>query len=214
MKKMKVTRTALKVSTCFALGIMVALYASWLGAWRFSPLIGWNTAALLYVTWIWSDIYRMDAENTKSHALSEDPGKAGANILLLLASLGSLVAIAVLIIQVGDASGITKVLEIILGLISVVVSWLIVQTVHTLRYAEQYYGEVEGGIDFNQSSPPRYSDFVYMAFTIGMTFQVSDTSIQNSNIRHTAIKHALLSYLFGTIIIATTIGAIVGLASS
>ena len=32
-----------------------------------------------------------------------------------------------------------------------------------------------GGINFNEDDPPNYSDFAYLALTIGMTFQVSDT---------------------------------------
>ncbi|HEV7424435.1 MAG TPA: DUF1345 domain-containing protein, partial [Candidatus Paceibacterota bacterium] len=68
-----------------------------------------------------------------------------------------------------------------------------------------------GGIDFNNNLPPAYSDFVYLALSIGMTFQVSDTSLKSNEFRRLALRHALISYLFGTVIVATTINLIVGL---
>ena len=50
-----------------------------------------------------------------------------------------------------------------------------------------------------------------MAFTIGMTYQVSDTELNSRAIRSTALRQALLSYLFGAVIIAMTINVVAGL---
>jgi uncharacterized membrane protein len=50
-----------------------------------------------------------------------------------------------------------------------------------------------------------------LAFTIGMTFQVSDTDLTTKEVRRTALHHAMLSYLFGTVIVATTINLVAGL---
>ena len=68
-------------------------------------------------------------------------------------------------------------------------------------------------IDFNSDGPPRYSDFAYLAFTIGMTFQVSDTNLTSGDIRRAALRHALLSYLFGVVIIAVMINLLAGLSN-
>jgi uncharacterized membrane protein len=46
-----------------------------------------------------------------------------------------------------------------------------------------------------------------------MTFQVSDTDLQTHPIRATALRQALLSYLFGAVILATTINLVAGLSS-
>ena len=86
-----------------------------------------------------------------------------------------------------------------------------VQTVFTSHYARLYYSQPAGGIDFNQGTPPRYVDFAYLAFTIGMTFQVSDTALQTSALRAVALRQALLSYLLGAVILATTINLVAGL---
>jgi uncharacterized membrane protein len=100
-----------------------------------------------------------------------------------------------------------------LGVGSVGLSWFTVHTLFTLRYARLYYTGEDGGVSFNQDAPPRYLDFAYLAFTIGMTFQVSDTELQSPAIRHSALRHALLSYLFGAVILATTINLIAGLGT-
>ena len=99
-------------------------------------------------------------------------------------------------------------------MISVAVSWFTVHTVFMLRYALLYYTAPTGGIDFNQEAPPDYRDFAYVALTLGMTFQVSDTSVQDSQIRATVLRHTLLSYLFGAVILAVVVNLIAGLGSS
>jgi uncharacterized membrane protein len=85
--------------------------------------------------------------------------------------------------------------------------------VFTSHYARLYYSHPAGGIDFNQAAPPRYSDFAYLAFTVGMTFQVSDTSLQTAAARAAVLRQALLSYLLGAVILATTINLLAGLLS-
>ncbi len=95
---------------------------------------------------------------------------------------------------------------------SIVLSWAMVHTVFTTRYARLYYTGGDGGVDFNEDDPPRFSDFAYLSFTIGMTFQVSDTNLTSKDVRATALRHALLSYLFGAVILAATVNLLAGLA--
>ena len=58
---------------------------------------------------------------------------------------------------------------------------------------------------------PDYVDFAYLALTIGMTFQVSDTDLTGKRVRRGALHHALLSYLFGTVIVAITVSSVAAL---
>ena len=102
--------------------------------------------------------------------------------------------------------------QIAVGVLSVLASWTVAHTLYTLRYARLYFTDGdEGGIDFGSDRRPRYSDFAYVAFTLGMTYHVSDTALKTSNLRSTALRQALLSYLFGTVIIAITINLVAGL---
>jgi uncharacterized membrane protein len=93
-------------------------------------------------------------------------------------------------------------------------SWTLINTVYTLRYADQHFGSARGGIEFGDGDgkePPSYRDFAYVAFTIGMTYQVSDTTLRDPRIRRTVLFHAALSYVFGVVIVAGSVNLISGL---
>ena len=96
-------------------------------------------------------------------------------------------------------------------LVSVLLAWAVVHTIFTLRYARLFYASPVGGLRFGEDDPPDYADFAYVAFTIGMTFQVSDTEISKRPIRRAAIHHALLSYVFGTMILGVVVNSIAAL---
>jgi uncharacterized membrane protein len=200
-----------QVAVSVLIGLIAAATAVLFGPAWLAPLVGWDAAAITYLVWTWAGIAKLDADATAGHASKEDPTRRGSDLLLLAASAASLVAVGVVIVHASSAHGLDKALQTTLGTASVVVSWLIVHTTYTLRYASLYHAGDTGGVDFNQDTAPRYGDFAYVAFTIGMTFQVSDTSLTSSTMRLTALRHALLSYLFGTVIIATAINMIAGL---
>ena len=44
-----------------------------------------------------------------------------------------------------------------------------------------------------------------------MTFQVSDTDITQRAMRHQVLRHALISFLFGAVIVATMVNVIASL---
>lgn len=70
-----------------------------------------------------------------------------------------------------------------------------------------------GGIDFNQTQPPRYTDFAYISLSFGTAYCVSDTAITSSDVRAETLRHTLLSFVFANGILATTINLVVSLAS-
>jgi uncharacterized membrane protein len=177
-----------------------------------APQTGWDAAVLTYLGLTVPAIWRLDPAATADKARREDPTRPLADLLLLGAAVASLAALAVVIVRANASSGTTQLILTILAVVSVVLSWALVHVTYTLRYARVYYTPPVGGVDFNQDEPPCYADFAYLAFTIGMTFQVSDTALRSRAIRSNALRHALLSYLFGTVILATTVNFVAGLA--
>jgi uncharacterized membrane protein len=195
-----------------ATGATVAVVAAFLGPWQTVPLLGWASAASVWALWVWFVVLRLDATETKALATREDPHGATTDLLLITAAVASLIAVILGVIKAANLHGDQKVVLLASGILSIIASWGVVHTVFTLRYAALYYTGVDGGIDFNQEEKPTYIDFAYLAFTIGMTYQVSDTDLTSGITRHTALRHALLSYLFGTVIFAATINLAAGLA--
>ena len=202
-----------KAMVVLGIGIGAGILTGIFGAWKYAALVGWDALAASFSAWTWIGVSRMDAAATEAHATREDPSQPVSYILLVSASLASLIAVAVVLVAANSAHGSRRWLMAGLAAASVALSWLLVHTLFTLRYARLYH-RGDGGVSFNQHDPPRYLDFAYLAFTIGMTFQVSDTDLQSSAIRSTALRHALLSYLFGAVILATTVNFVVSLSSS
>jgi uncharacterized membrane protein len=190
-------------------GVALGIGVSTAMEWRYGLLLGWITGMAVFVAWTWAIIWPMDTYSTARHAVREDPGRALTDVVVVLAAIASLAAVG-LLLTLGNSSG-GKDLHAALSVGSVALAWSSVHTMFTTRYARLYYGGPDGGIDFNETEPPKYSDFAYLAFTIGMTFQVSDTSLGTKELRATALRHALLSYLFGTCIIASMINLLAGL---
>jgi uncharacterized membrane protein len=195
-----------------AAGVVVAVATGLLGFWQFAALGGWAAACLVYLGWVWLSVGRLDAASTKESATREDPTRGAADVLALLASVASLAVVITLLIQGQSEHGAAKTIIPILAIVSILLSWFLVHTLFMLRYAKLYYVDDNGGVNFNQDEPPQYTDFAYLAFTLGATFQVSDTNIEKHNIRVTVLRHALLSYLFGSVILAATVNLVAGLA--
>lgn len=179
--------------------------------WQAAVLVGWDVTAVIFLVWIWWTIGPRDGKGTRQIAVREDPSAPVTDTAIVVAGVACLGAVAFVLIKAANSQGGAKALLIALGVVSVALSWASVHTIFTLRYARIYYGHTEGGIDFNEKDPPTYIDFAYMAFTIGMTFQVSDTDITEKAMRAMALRHALLSYLFGAVIVALTINVVASL---
>jgi uncharacterized membrane protein len=202
----------LKLFVALAAGVLGGVATALSGAGRTAPLIGWDVLAVVFGGWTWWAVWPLDASTTQAHAQEENPSRDLADALLIGASIASLVAVGIVLFGASHAPGDERYWEAGLAVFSVFVSWTVVHTVFTLKYARLYYTGVPGGIDFNESDPPQYTDFAYLAFTLGMTFQVSDTNLQTKEMRRTALRHAWLSFPLGAVIIATSINLVSGLA--
>jgi uncharacterized membrane protein len=203
-----------RLAVMIVVGAVVAVVVALRAPWPYALLAGWDTAALIFSAWVWVMMASMNSADTAAHATQQEPGRAQTDALVLLSAVASLAAVGYVLVQASSEKGGAQDWLAGLGVLSVALSWFAVHTLFSLRYARLYYGGKPGGINFNQTTPPRYLDFAYVAFTLGMTFQVSDTDLQTPAIRTTALRHALLAYLFGAVILAATINLIAGLASS
>jgi uncharacterized membrane protein len=192
-------------------GLVAAAIALPAGAsWSVAALCASDAGALVFVVWVWVTLRAADPAATAQIARTEDASPVAAESVLVAAGAASLVAVGFTLAQAGDASAPARGLLTALAVLSVALAWTSVHTVHLLRYARLYYSPPVGGIDFG-GEPPGYADFAYLALTIGMTFQVSDTALMVKRVRRVALHHALLSYVFGTVIVAITVSTVAGL---
>lgn len=183
--------------------------------WQFTELIGWDMASLVFLILTWVVIGPKSAAETEVHAAIEDPSAPLSDLVIVSAAVACIAGAGFALSRASSSIGGTKAGLIALAVLSVLFSWSAVHTVFTLRYARLYYGGGEkGGVNFNEDDPPDYRDFAYLALTIGMTFQVSDTDLGTKVIRRMALRHALISWLFGAVLIGLTINILASLLSS
>lgn len=203
----------IRLLSSLAAGLVVAGVLAGQGAVH-AVVAGWITTSAVFSVWTWATIRPMDAAQTHAHATREDPSRVTSSLVLLTASVASLLGVGMLLFVSSNRAG-TVPLEALLGVASVVGSWCVVHLVYTLHYAKLYYEAAGAGgpIDFNSDEAPDYQDFAYLAFTLGMTYQVSDTALKDRRIRRAALRHGLLSFLLGAVVVAVTLNLVVQLAS-
>jgi uncharacterized membrane protein len=206
--RMRPASSGLRVTCALLGGTVVGVIVSLFTVPSASILVGWDAAVVIYLVWVWSSVWRLDPGVTAQFAKREDPSTAIAELMVVGAGTALLVAVGFALAKAGQVAGGMKAFLIALGLLSVVLSWTVVHTVYMLRYARAYYGESAGGIEFNEEEPPTYTDFAYFSFTVGMTFQVADTNITSKAIRRVTLHHALLSYLFGAVLLGLVINVV------
>ncbi|AGP65806.1 hypothetical protein OEM_42710 [Mycobacterium intracellulare subsp. yongonense 05-1390] len=200
-----------RIVVAAVLGVAVALGVGNTVGWRFA-LAGWIVTAGVYVVWTRLILGGMDAGQTREYATREDPTRWASDAVIVSASVASLGGVGY-VVAAASRSGPGAVEAAVVGILTVAASWFAVHTLFTVHYARLYYSDEPGGINFHDPEPPRFRDFAYVAFTVGMTYQVSDTEIGLTSIRATVLRQALLSYLLGAVVLAVTVNLIAGLGA-
>ena len=201
-------RALISLVAGLATGVLVALLATP----RLLPLVSWTVTVATLLTWVWAMSWSQGPEGTK-HLAEQEGETSSTDVWLLAAAVASLAVVVGALVQSSSQRDATAVASVLLSVVSVALSWALVNTVYAFKYARLYYFDEPdaGGIDFKQDDPPAYSDFAYMAFTVGMSFAVSDTEPAATRIRKVALGHALLSYAFGTGVLAVAINLVTNL---
>jgi uncharacterized membrane protein len=164
----------------------------------------------LFVLLGWMALWPLDAEQTRANARREELQPAAEEPFVVAVALSGLLGIVVLlVVHSGDRHVVAA-----LALAGVFMAWASLHLMYAARYAYLYYGTPQGsGIDFNSDDQPSYRDFLYFSYNLGMTYQVSDTAVSSREIRAVVLRHTLLSYVFGAVVLASTINLVAGVAA-
>jgi uncharacterized membrane protein len=200
----------MRALTSLAIGVVGGLVVALLGMPELLPLVSWTIAAAVALTWVWRTSWPQDPQGTKRLAEEESQSRS-TDTAVLIAAVASLAAVAEALVRSSGNQDPSAITLVILSIVAAILSWALVNTVFALKYARLYYFDEDGGIDFRQGQPPTYSDFAYMAFTVGMAYAMAETEPENTHIRKVVLGHALLSYAFGTGILAVAINLVTNL---
>lgn len=210
---MQIISAYVRLGLSLGIGLAVGLLTPH-QVWEIPVLSGWTGFCAAFLISLWPLLLRAGPEQTEAVAMREDEGRA---VSAAVSTSGALVSLAGVLFALNKAAEVRQDSPALAGALTglavfvVALSWGVVHTLYTLHYAKRYYGDGRQGVDFNGPEQPSYQDFAYLAFTVGMTFQVSDTNITTRHMRRLVWQHGLLSYLFGTVIVAVTINGLAGL---
>ncbi len=177
--------------------------------WSRAALIGFDAGAALFLL----SVLPLLAKDPP--AMRDAAERNDANRVMLLAITGTvcatiLVAVGFELGRKGDlhASGTALVI------VTLLLAWLFSNMIYALHYAHLYYSQADGGdargLDFPGHDDPDYWDFVYFAFTLGMTFQTSDVEMSGRHMRRVAVTHCFAAFLFNIGVLAFTINILGG----
>ncbi len=194
------------------LAIVVALLTphEWRDATRL--LTGWDVGIATYLILIAATMRRATIERIRARASEEDEGAFAILLLSIGATIASVVSV---IFELGgpkQQTGIQAAAQVLLAVVTILLSWSFMHTIFSLHYAHEYYGEGRdkeiGGLKFPGDNEPDYWDFLYFAVVIGMTSQVSDVGITSRFIRRMAAVHGVLSFFFNVTVLALTVNIV------
>jgi uncharacterized membrane protein len=213
-----------RVVVALAVGGLVFLATLGLHRLPLQLILAWNAFASTAILLAWIRIIFADAKCAVLTAKLQDTGRTAIFVLVLVGACASLFAVAFLLGTAKGTGGSRLAEHVALAAFTVIDSWFLIHTVFTMHYAHSYYrredpderGKHGAGLNFpgEEDSEPDFLDFAYFAFVIGMTFQVSDVAITSKLIRRLSLVHALLSFLFNTVILALAINLGSSLVSS
>ena len=201
------TRVTRHVILALVVGVAVAIVFLVMGYPVLASSVGWDAAAVVFLITTWVHLWPMDADQTQSTVATEAPSSLITETIVILAAVLSLGTVVLLLFNMGNTN-VHPVVRTVDAIVTVALAWVVVHTVFSLRYAREYYASAKPPIDFNTDDPPCYADFAYVSFGVGMAFQIADTNVRTTSLRRSVLKHALLSYVFATLILAVTVNLI------
>lgn len=190
--------------------------------WASRALIGWDTFALVSLVLIGVSLLGCGPDALRWRAQLEDEGRFVILGLLLIAALASTVAIGFAIRPVDGLQGWNLALYIVETAGTIILSWFLMQTLFALHYARDWYTHERNQkkhpskktpppLAFAGDELPEFTDFLYFSFTIGMTFQTSDTEVNTRSMRRLVLVHGVVAFFYNTGIVALSINIVAGL---
>jgi uncharacterized membrane protein len=176
-------------------------------------LVSWNGGVVLFLVWVFVWMSGCSAEQLYQKYKEDDETAVIVLVVVTCAALVSLVAIVALLSTVRHVTGLQRAMHVSLAAATVLSSWLLVPTMFTLHYANEFYSASDDDrpLQFPQTLRPVFWDFAYFSFTIAAACQTADVSTANTSIRKAVLAHSLIAFIFNASILGFAINISAGL---
>ncbi len=159
------------------------------------------------------------SESADRFARRADSADEGIAIVIVV-TLGTILFFCAAVFEALNTKHAASVLPLVLAAVGAPLGWLVLHTVMAFHYANlHYYDDPETtsddtrDLDFPGCEAPGPWDFLYFAFVIGMTCQVSDVQVKTSVMRRAVLGHGVVAFFFNTVFIAMAVNAVVAMAN-
>jgi uncharacterized membrane protein len=211
-----------RVAFCVPLGVVLFFigwkYRAW--GWELSFLAGWTLALTLYMVLLGIVIFSADPARTRQRVSKVDPTRGFLVIVLTIVALLGNMSVGVILTAVGQRSALHAKIFLTLSLIAVILSWFLLHTAFGQHYARLYYEDTDRhgrpfpaglrrGFEFPGTPEPTYLDFLYVSFTVGLTYAMSDVSVTNDIQRRIVLIHSVISFFFYSTVLGVVLNAVV-----
>jgi uncharacterized membrane protein len=192
--------------------VAVSAGAGIYGDWLHGIMIGFDVAAFVFLLACAHLLLDTKAAVMRRHAAENDANRAFLLGVTALVTAVVLVTVGAELMQSETTSG--PAIALIVGTLTL--AWLFSNVIYALHYAHLFYAKDAkaggdcGGIEFPGETQPDYWDFLYFSFTLGMTFQTSDTDITSRRVRRIATFHSFAAFVFNIGVLAFTINVLGG----
>jgi uncharacterized membrane protein len=198
-------------------------------------IVAWDLGIVSFLALVLGMAMRATPQKVRFRAQREDENAWVILVLVVGAALASMIAIGIVLHQAKDLQGWIATAAIALAGLTILLSWLMAHIMFALHFAHAYYGDgpdaddtpndgsnedpdgqgsldnFAGGLDFPGKEDPDYWDFLYFAFVVGMTCQVSDVQVTSRRMRRLTLGHGLIAFLFNTVVLALCINILASL---
>ena len=183
------------------------------------PALAWDLTTIAYLIPTVAIIRDPDPARMRQRAKTFDIGLWEIISIVTLAGAFSLFAVAGVLERAKQLQDADRALHLCIGVLTVILSWLMLHTIYAVHYAHIFYdprerkdgGKVLGGLEFPNAKDPDYSDFVYFSLVVGMTCQVSDVQVTARHMRHLVTGQSVIAFFYNTVIVALAVNIAAGL---
>lgn len=192
----------------FGVGLLAFGLLCTLLPWREAAMLGWCANVAFYAGLLFYELGDAEPKVMRERACLLAEGRAVVLSVSLLVAIVSLVVVVMLL-----ASGKQTMGAQIISIVTIIASWFYLHLLFAQEYAHEFWMN-DTGLDFpGGDGTPLFGEFLYFAFVVGCTFQVSDATTNTPRMRRIVLLHGLIAFWFNTAILASAVSTVASLGS-
>jgi len=186
-----------------AAGLLIFMALGTAIPWREAAMLGWCGHVAVYAALLFTYLGNANPAAMRERTALLTEGRVTVLTLALLTATISLLVVALLL-----AGGKQETAERVISIMTIIAAWFYVHLLFAQEYAHEFW-MADKGLEFpGGGDEPAFGEFIYFAFVVGCTFQVSDATTNTPRMRRMVMLHGLMAFWFNTVILAAAVSTV------